>query len=178
MQNSRWSERQPNKREYELCKLLKYTILTMGCYTTLTKTNVRSLIKLNLNKQGFQAMHVYRRQRFKIWLQAPKLVIEANDMSTSGLLEVQTQALKLIISFKTAKVLKPGRVIEHNVISSKDVGTTTEIAVVPNAFATGWTNATTCYEEAGAQTHIAGVTLFLYRCASTPQLLDKWTREC
>ncbi|WGS83377.1 MAG: FAD-dependent oxidoreductase [Candidatus Hodgkinia cicadicola] len=166
-----------NRHEYGFCKRLNHSILTMEVVATLVQTTVCNLIKLNSNKSSLHRGRLLARgpkhcmsiedRVLKFDHKPQKLVIEpegasadsayVNGMSTSVPLEVQLLALKLIASFKDAKVLKPGYAVEYDVISSKEVKTTLELAAVPNAFTAGQINGTTGYEEAGVQGYIAGV---------------------
>ncbi|MFZ4401406.1 MAG: tRNA uridine-5-carboxymethylaminomethyl(34) synthesis enzyme MnmG [Bacteroidales bacterium] len=84
-----------------------------------------------------------------------------NGFSSSLPENIQYAALKKILGFENAKIIKPGYAIEYDYFPPTQLNYTLETKLVENLYFAGQINGTTGYEEAGAQGLIAGINAHL-----------------
>ncbi len=83
--------------------------------------------------------------------------VYVNGFSTSLPEEVQTNALRLVLGFERAHVLRPGYAIEYDYFPPHQLRYTLETKALPGLYCAGQINGTTGYEEAAAQGLMAGI---------------------
>jgi tRNA uridine 5-carboxymethylaminomethyl modification enzyme len=74
---------------------------------------------------------------------------------------IQYAALKKIVGFENAKIIKPGYAIEYDYFPPTQLNYTLETKKIENLYFAGQINGTTGYEEAGAQGLMAGINAHL-----------------
>jgi len=84
-----------------------------------------------------------------------------NGFSSSLPENIQYAALKKIIGFENAKIIKPGYAIEYDYFPPTQLNYTLETKKIENLYFAGQINGTTGYEEAGAQGLMAGINAHL-----------------
>ncbi|MFZ4741277.1 MAG: tRNA uridine-5-carboxymethylaminomethyl(34) synthesis enzyme MnmG [Bacteroidales bacterium] len=84
-----------------------------------------------------------------------------NGFSSSLPENIQYAALKKIVGFENAKIIKPGYAIEYDYFPPTQLNYTLETKKIENLYFAGQINGTTGYEEAGAQGLMAGINAHL-----------------
>ena len=80
-----------------------------------------------------------------------------NGISTSLPFDIQLAAVRSIKGFENAHITRPGYAIEYDFFNPQDLKHTLETKVINGLYFAGQINATTGYEEAGAQGLLAGL---------------------
>jgi tRNA uridine 5-carboxymethylaminomethyl modification enzyme len=99
--------------------------------------------------------------------------IYPNGISTSLPEDVQAELIHSIEGLESAKIIRFGYGIEHNVVEPTQIYPTLETKLVKNLFNAGQINGTTGYEEAAAQGLVAGINAALKVQAREPLVLDR-----
>ena len=80
-----------------------------------------------------------------------------NGISTSLPFDIQLAAVRSIVGFENAHILRPGYAIEYDFFNPQDLKHTLETKFINGLYFAGQINGTTGYEEAGAQGLLAGI---------------------
>ena len=79
-----------------------------------------------------------------------------NGISTSLPFDIQLAAVRSIVGFENAHIVRPGYAIEYDFFNPQDLKHTLETKFIGGLYFAGQINGTTGYEEAGAQGLLAG----------------------
>lgn len=163
-----------------------------SCYITYTSEKVHEILRSgfdrspmfngSINSKGPRYCpsiedKIYRfsnRDRHQIFVEPEGLnttEVYVNGFSTSLPQEIQFEALKKIIGFEKAKILKPGYAIEYDYFSPLQLYHSLETKKIKNLFFSGQINGTTGYEVAAAQGLIAGLNAHLKIHGKAPFVL-------
>ncbi|MEH6576209.1 MAG: tRNA uridine-5-carboxymethylaminomethyl(34) synthesis enzyme MnmG [Amphritea sp.] len=80
-----------------------------------------------------------------------------NGISTSLPFDIQLKAVRSIVGFENAHIVRPGYAIEYDFFNPQDLKHTLETKLINGLYFAGQINGTTGYEEAGAQGLLAGL---------------------
>jgi tRNA uridine 5-carboxymethylaminomethyl modification enzyme len=80
-----------------------------------------------------------------------------NGISTSLPFDIQLQAVRSILGFKSAHITRAGYAIEYDFFNPQDLKHTLETKFISGLYFAGQINGTTGYEEAAAQGLLAGI---------------------
>lgn len=80
-----------------------------------------------------------------------------NGFSSSLPIEVQFSAIRNVVGFENAKILRPGYAIEYDFFPPEQLSRNLESRVIEGLFFAGQVNGTTGYEEAAGQGLMAGI---------------------
>lgn len=96
-----------------------------------------------------------------------------NGFSSSLPLDVQYRALKEIVGFKNAKIVRPGYAIEYDYFPPTQLKATLETKLINNLYFAGQINGTTGYEEAACQGMMASINAVLKTREQEPLVLKR-----
>ena len=99
--------------------------------------------------------------------------VYVNGFSTSLPEDIQFKALRQIVGFEKAKMLRPGYAIEYDYFHPTQLSNTLETRLVEGLFFAGQINGTTGYEEAGCQGLWAGVNAHQQVHGGSPFVLSR-----
>lgn len=96
-----------------------------------------------------------------------------NGFSSSLPLDIQYKALREIIGFKNAKIVRPGYAIEYDYFPPTQLKATLETKQIENLYFAGQINGTTGYEEAACQGMMASINAVLKIREQEPLVLKR-----
>lgn len=96
-----------------------------------------------------------------------------NGLSTSLPIDVQKEMIHSIVGLENAKVIRYGYAIEYDYVDPTELKHTLETKKIKNLYNAGQINATTGYEEAGAQGLMAGINACLAIDKKEPFILRR-----
>ncbi len=109
-----------------------------------------------LEQEGWNRVHVY-----------------ASGLSNSLPFEIQEQMVHSVPALRRAKIIRPGYAIEYDFVPPTQLKPTLETKRVSGLFHAGQINATSGYEEAGAQGLVAAVNALAYLGGMEPLVLKR-----
>jgi len=166
----------------------------LSCYLTYTSDEVHDILRLGFNESPMFAGRIQgsgprycpsiedkidrfadkgRHQLFiepEGWTSNEYYV---NGFSSSLPEEIQYKALKKILGFENARILKPGYAIEYDYFPPTQLQFSLESRKVENLFFAGQVNGTTGYEEAAGQGLMAGINAHLKIQGKEPFVLKR-----
>jgi len=166
------------------------------CHITYTNESTHKIIRDNLDKSPLYAgiikatgvrycpsiedkvVKFADRARHQVFLEPEGLAtdeIYLNGLSTSLPAEVQLNLIHSIAGLESAKVIRYGYGIEHDVVEPTQLYPSLETKSIKNLYLAGQINGTTGYEEAAAQGLVAGINAARRSANKEPLVLDRST---
>lgn len=166
----------------------------LPCYVAYTNLDTHTLIENNFDRaplfsgqiEGVGPRYcpsiedkIYRfkdRERHQIFVEPQ--TTEANEFYLNGLstslpTDVQYAMIRSIKGFEQAKIVRFGYAIEYDYVDPTELYHSLETKKIPNLYLAGQINATTGYEEAGAQGLMAGINAVLAIQGEEPFILRR-----
>src|SRR5690606_20156953 len=99
--------------------------------------------------------------------------VYVNGFSTSLPEDIQAKAIRRIAGFEKPKHFRPGYAIEYDYFPPTQLKHTLETKLIDNLFLAGQINGTTGYEEAAAQSIMAGINVGIKVQEKEPYILRR-----